>query len=75
MSPDLRQRTVTAFGATSACDAGTQGPDHAKSGEGNLVAGYDWIHGVGPKIDRPVVFERAWDSIKTNQIGTYEILD
>ncbi len=42
---------------------------------GNFVSGYDWLHGVGPKQDRPAVLERAWNSIETNQFGTNEFID
>ncbi len=42
---------------------------------GNFVSGYDWLHGVGPKKDRPTVLERAWNSIETNQFGTNEFVD
>lgn len=41
---------------------------------GNFVSGYDWLHGVGPKKDRPPVLERAWNSVETNQFGTNEFL-
>ncbi len=42
---------------------------------GNFVSGYDWLHGVGPKNDRPTVLERAWNSIETNQFGTDEFIE
>ena len=42
---------------------------------GNFVSGYDWLHGVGPRRDRPAVLERAWNSIETNQFGTNEFID
>ncbi len=42
---------------------------------GNFVSGYDWLHGVGPKKDRPTVLERAWNSQETNQFGTNEFMD
>ena len=42
---------------------------------GNFVSGYDWLHGVGPRKDRPAVLERAWNSIETNQFGTNEFID
>lgn len=42
---------------------------------GNFVSGYDWLHGVGPKKDRPTVLERAWNSLETNQFGTNEFID
>ena len=42
---------------------------------GNFVSGYDWLHGVGPKKDRPEVLERAWNPIETNQFGTNEFTE
>ena len=42
---------------------------------GNFVSGYDWLHGVGPKKDRPSALDRAWNSIETNQFGTNEFMD
>jgi len=41
---------------------------------GNFVSGYDWLDGVGPKANRPRVFEKAWRSIETNQFGTNEFM-
>jgi alpha-L-arabinofuranosidase len=42
---------------------------------GNFVSGYDWLNGVGPKAQRPVVLDRAWNSLETNQFGTNEFMD
>jgi alpha-N-arabinofuranosidase len=42
---------------------------------GNFVSGYNWLDGVGPKKNRPVVIERAWNSLETNQFGTNEFVD
>ncbi len=42
---------------------------------GNFVSGYNWLDGVGPAASRPVVLERAWNSIETNQFGTNEFID
>jgi len=42
---------------------------------GNFVSGYDWLHGVGPKKDRPSVLDRAWNTQETNQFGTNEFID
>ncbi len=41
---------------------------------GNFVSGYNWLDGVGAKKDRPVVLDRAWDTIETNQFGTAEYM-
>jgi alpha-N-arabinofuranosidase len=42
---------------------------------GNFVSGYNWLDGVGPKGQRPVVLDRAWNSLETNQFGTNEFID
>ena len=41
---------------------------------GNFVSGYNWLDGVGPKKDRPVVLDKAWNSLNTNQFGTNEFM-
>jgi alpha-N-arabinofuranosidase len=41
---------------------------------GNFVSGYNWLDGVGPKEDRPHVFDKAWNSLNTNQFGTNEFM-
>jgi alpha-L-arabinofuranosidase len=41
---------------------------------GNFVSGYNWLDGVGPKQDRPVVLDKAWNSLNSNQFGTNEFL-
>jgi len=41
---------------------------------GNFVSGYDWLDGVGPGNQRPVVLDRAWNSKETNQFGTNEFV-
>jgi alpha-L-arabinofuranosidase len=42
---------------------------------GNFVSGYNWLDGVGPKAQRPVVLDRAWNSLETNQFGTNEFVE
>ena len=42
---------------------------------GNMVSGYNWLDGVGPKDKRPTVLERAWNSIEPNQFGTNDFMD
>jgi alpha-L-arabinofuranosidase len=42
---------------------------------GNMVSGYNWWDGVGPKKSRPTVLERAWNQIETNQFGTNDFMD
>jgi len=41
---------------------------------GNFASGYRWIDGVGPKSQRPVIRELAWQSIEPNQVGTDEYI-
>ncbi len=41
---------------------------------GNFASGYNWKDGIGPKDQRPVRPELAWDDIETNQFGTDEFL-
>lgn len=41
---------------------------------GNFVSGYHWLDGVGPRKDRPVVLDRAWNTIETNQFGTNDFI-
>ena len=41
---------------------------------GNFVSGYNWLDGVGPKKDRPVVLDKAWNAINSNQFGTNEFM-
>jgi alpha-L-arabinofuranosidase len=41
---------------------------------GNFVSGYHWLDGVGPKLERPRVLDRAWNSTETNQFGTNEFI-
>ncbi|HET9221514.1 MAG TPA: alpha-N-arabinofuranosidase [Roseiflexaceae bacterium] len=42
---------------------------------GNMLSGYDWRDGVGPKEQRPRRRELAWQSLETNQFGTNEFID
>ncbi len=39
---------------------------------GNVVSGYNWMDGIGPKDQRPSRMELAWHSVETNQMGTDE---
>ncbi len=41
---------------------------------GNFVSGYNWLDGVGPKDQRPVVLDKAWNTVETNQFGTNEFM-
>jgi len=42
---------------------------------GNFVSGYNWLDGVGPKDKRPVVLDKAWNTMEPNQFGTNEFLE
>jgi alpha-L-arabinofuranosidase len=42
---------------------------------GNFVSEYNWLDGVGPKTGRPVLLNRAWNSLETNQFGTNEFME
>lgn len=39
---------------------------------GNFVSGYDWKDGIGPRENRPVRKEMAWNVLETNEVGTDE---
>lgn len=41
---------------------------------GNFVSGYHWIDGIGPKNQRPVTRDLAWQSSEPNQVGTDEFM-
>jgi alpha-L-arabinofuranosidase len=41
---------------------------------GNFVSGYNWLDAVGPKQNRVLQLDKAWDSIESNQFGTNEFL-
>jgi alpha-N-arabinofuranosidase len=41
---------------------------------GNFVSGYNWLDGVGPKQNRVVQLDKAWDTIESNQFGTNEFM-
>src|SRR5262245_11348890 len=42
---------------------------------GNSVSGHNWLDAAGPKAQRPVVLDRAWNSLETNQFGTNEFIE
>ncbi len=41
---------------------------------GNFASGYHWLDGVGPREERPVNRELAWNSIEPNHFGTDEFI-
>ena len=42
---------------------------------GNFVSGYHWLNGVGPRDERPRLFELAWKSEESNRFGTDEFIE
>jgi len=41
---------------------------------GNFASGYHWMDGVGPREERPSVYDLAWKTKETNQFGTDEFV-
>jgi len=41
---------------------------------GNFASGYNWKDGIGPKDQRPVRMELAWNDLESNRFGTDEFL-
>jgi alpha-L-arabinofuranosidase len=41
---------------------------------GNFASGYHWLDGVGPRSQRPVIRDLAWQSSEPNQFGTDEFI-
>ncbi len=41
---------------------------------GNFASGYHWQDGVGPRSQRPIVKDLAWQSLESNQFGTDEFI-
>jgi len=41
---------------------------------GNFASGYNWKDGIGPKSERPVRKDLAWDDLESNRFGTDEFL-
>jgi alpha-L-arabinofuranosidase len=41
---------------------------------GNFVSGYHWMDGVGPRDQRPVMRDLAWQSLDPNTFGTDEFI-
>lgn len=42
---------------------------------GNMVSAYNWEDGVGPREERPVRLEAAWQNLEDNSFGTNEFMD
>lgn len=47
-------------------------PTLVRAPGGNLVSGYHWKDGVGPKAQRPARKELAWNQIESNHVGINE---
>lgn len=73
--PDSKFANEQGFRKDVIAEIGQMGVPAIRYPGGNFVSGYDWLHGVGPKNERPTVLERAWNSLETNQFGTNEFLD
>ena len=41
---------------------------------GNFCSGYDWQDGIGPRDERRVRAELAWNALESNRFGTDEFL-
>lgn len=41
---------------------------------GNFVSGYHWRDGIGPRSERPVRHDEAWNALEPNHVGTDEFL-
>lgn len=42
---------------------------------GNYISAYHWEHGVGPKDERPIMLNEAWNTLACKNFGTDEFLD
>lgn len=42
---------------------------------GNFVSGYHWMDGIGPRDDRPTIYNFAWQTEDTNRFGTDEFIE
>ena len=42
---------------------------------GNFLSGYRWEDGIGPREQRPVRLDLAWQALEPNQFGTDEFMD
>ena len=41
---------------------------------GNFASGYNWTDGIGPRDQRPVRLDLAWNDLESNRFGTDEFL-
>ncbi|MEM2939336.1 MAG: alpha-L-arabinofuranosidase C-terminal domain-containing protein [Candidatus Bathyarchaeia archaeon] len=42
---------------------------------GNFASGYNWLDGVGPRDERPTLYDLAWGADETNRFGTDEFIE
>jgi len=42
---------------------------------GNFASGYNWLDGVGPRDERPTLYDLAWGAEETNRFGTDEFIE
>lgn len=42
---------------------------------GNFASGYHWKNGIGPRKKRPLTFDLAWHTAKSNEFGTDEFIE
>ncbi|MEM1580922.1 MAG: alpha-L-arabinofuranosidase C-terminal domain-containing protein [Candidatus Bathyarchaeia archaeon] len=42
---------------------------------GNFVSGYNWLDGVGPRDERPTIYDLAWGASESNRFGTDEFIE
>jgi len=42
---------------------------------GNFASGYNWLEGVGPRDERPILYDLAWRAEETNRFGTDEFIE
>lgn len=42
---------------------------------GNFASGYNWLDGVGPRDERPTLYDLAWRAEETNRFGTDEFIE
>ena len=49
-------------------------PTNIRYPGGNFVSGYHWRDGVGPREQRPLRYDHAWDAVETNAVGTHEFM-
>ena len=41
---------------------------------GNYISAYHWEHGIGPVLERPVMYNEAWGGWTSKYFGTDEFI-